>query len=279
MSQGPVANAAQRKRRPAGVSGFARGTSRTAPSHRRVRHEALDDLLAGLAPATGARLAAAHAAGLQERSRCIVAVAVPTSPVGDPETLRLAIRPLARALGGVLAPLAAVRPGEVVLARALTGAVPRAQLERSQATLASEGIPLAIGLSTPHERPAELADAYREACFALATLGAAGGVAALEDLSPLDCMVLRGDPLVERLLSPQIRRFVAADVARGGLLTSTVVAYADADLNLTAAAEQLFIHLNTARYRLRRVAEETGCDLRRLRDVLDLVIAIKLASR
>ena len=33
------------------------------------------------------------------------------------------------------------------------------------------------------------------------------------------------------------------------------------------------IHVNTAHHRLGRIAEKTGCDLRRLSDVLDLLIA------
>ncbi|MBV9802207.1 MAG: helix-turn-helix domain-containing protein, partial [Solirubrobacterales bacterium] len=45
-----------------------------------------------------------------------------------------------------------------------------------------------------------------------------------------------------------------------------------------AAAETLLIHVNTAHYRLARIAEKTGCDLRRLSDVLDLLIAVKLTE-
>jgi sugar diacid utilization regulator len=57
-----------------------------------------------------------------------------------------------------------------------------------------------------------------------------------------------------------------------------LLAYAAADLNAKAAAEQLLIHVNTAHYRLGRIAEKTGCDLRRLADVIDLLIAVRLAE-
>jgi DNA-binding PucR family transcriptional regulator len=36
--------------------------------------------------------------------------------------------------------------------------------------------------------------------------------------------------------------------------------------------------VNTAHYRLGKIAERTGCDLRKISDVLELLIAIKLAQ-
>ena len=50
-----------------------------------------------------------------------------------------------------------------------------------------------------------------------------------------------------------------------------------ADLNATVAAQGLYVHVNTVRYRLKKIAERTGCDLRRLSEVLDLVIAVQIA--
>ena len=72
---------------------------------------------------------------------------------------------------------------------------------------------------------------------------------------------------------------MAEDREHGGHLIATLLAYADADLNAKAAAEALVIHPNTAHYRLGRIAEKTGTDLRRLSDVIDLLIAIRLAER
>jgi DNA-binding PucR family transcriptional regulator len=39
---------------------------------------------------------------------------------------------------------------------------------------------------------------------------------------------------------------------------------------------RLHLHVNTAYYRLERIAERTGCYLRRLADVMELIIAIRL---
>jgi sugar diacid utilization regulator len=71
---------------------------------------------------------------------------------------------------------------------------------------------------------------------------------------------------------------VIEDRQHGGPLTRTLLAYAAADLNAKAAAEELLIHVNTAHHRLGRIAEKTGCDLRRLSDVIDLLIAIRLTN-
>ena len=101
----------------------------------------------------------------------------------------------------------------------------------------------------------------------------------LPDLSAFEYLTLRDDAVARRLIAPEIERFVAEDRARGGRLIRTLLAYADADLNAKAAAEALLIHVNTAHHRLGRIAERTGRDLRRLSDVIDLLIAIRLTDR
>ena len=50
------------------------------------------------------------------------------------------------------------------------------------------------------------------------------------------------------------------------------------DLNARRAAENLHLHVNTAHYRLARIAERTGCDLRRVSDLIEILIAARLAE-
>jgi DNA-binding PucR family transcriptional regulator len=142
--------------------------------------------------------------------------------------------------------------------------------------VASRGTKLAVGVSTAQDGVAMLGNAYREASLALGRLGPRGGVLSLPDMSAFEYLMLRDDEVARRLIAPEIERFVAEDREQGGPLTRTLLAYAEADLNAKAAAEALLIHVNTAHYRLARIAEKTGCDLRRLPDVIDLVIAIRL---
>lgn len=48
------------------------------------------------------------------------------------------------------------------------------------------------------------------------------------------------------------------------------------DIGSYTAAQRLHLHVNTACYRLERIAERTGYDLRRLTDVVELLIAVRL---
>lgn len=57
-----------------------------------------------------------------------------------------------------------------------------------------------------------------------------------------------------------------------------MLVYLAANLNAKIVAQRLYIHVNTAHHRLARIEEKTGCDLRDLGDVQELLIAIKLAT-
>ena len=67
-------------------------------------------------------------------------------------------------------------------------------------------------------------------------------------------------------------------MAEDGPLISTLREYVTCDLNARRAAENLHIHVNTAHYRLSRIAERTGYDLRRVSDLIEILIAARLAD-
>jgi sugar diacid utilization regulator len=247
----------------------------------RVRRDLLEDLLASRAPGTAAALAAARAAGLQGDVRCVLVAALPNAAPQDDGVLRLAANALAAAIRGRNSPLAVTRHGEIVLVRAVApGERPSlaGPLENACRKVASRGVALAVGVSTVQDGVASLGDAYREASLALGRVAETGGVLSLPDTSAFEYLTLREDAVARRMIAPEIERFVVEDRAHGGALTRTLLAYAAADLNAKAAAEELLIHVNTAHHRLGRIAEKTGCDLRRLSDVIDLLIAIRLTD-
>ena len=247
----------------------------------RVRRDLLEDLLAARAPGTAAGLAAARAAGLEDGTRCVVVAAIPTIAPDEHSELRLGANTLARAIAGRGEPLAVTRQGEIVLVKAVTGRerlALREPLERACKQIASRGLTLAVGACTVHDGVATLGDAYREASVALRRIARDGGVLSLPDIGAFEYLTLREDPVAQRLIAPEIERFVAEDRERGSTLIRTLQAYAAADLNAKAAAEELLIHVNTAHHRLGRIAEKTGCDLRRLSDVIELLIAIRLSE-
>ena len=232
-------------------------------------------------PQTAAGVAAAQAAGCEPDRPCVVVAAVATTAPADDGALPQAARTLAGAIRGRVDPLTVTRHGEIVLARG------RARRTRGPARSTGRGVasgpprgasrwPSGSARSTRGGRT--LSAAYREASQALRRVAACGGVLSLPDLSAFEFLTLRNDAVARRLLPPEIERFVAEDREHGGQLIDTLLAYADSDLNTKAAAERLLIHVDTAHYRLGRIEEKTGCDLRRLADVIDLLIAVRLAE-
>ena len=87
--------------------------------------------------------------------------------------------------------------------------------------------------------------------------------------------VLSGDALARRALVDRVYRPLAA--AESALL-ETVAAYLEHGRSLEAAARPLFVHPNTVRYRLRRVAKVTGWDPTDPREAFVLQVAIAARS-
>jgi hypothetical protein len=247
----------------------------------RERRDLLEHLLAGKLPTRGPLLAAAQRYGVRRDARMLVAAAVPVGPDPDADAPYAASAALARS--GLREPrtLVVVRQSEIVAVAALcsdgdAGAQCR-RLEALQRRLGEEGMPLAMGVSTVAAGVAELPRAYAEARSALECIvDDGGGVVALPHLSPFGYLALRVDDTARRLVDPRVREFLDEDRARDGVLTATIRAFADADLKVNAAAEQLQVHPNTAQYRLRRIEERTGRNPRQIADLLDLLFAIAL---
>ena len=132
---------------------------------------------------------------------------------------------------------------------------------------AEAGVRLRAGVSDVHARPEEWAAGYREAVEALET------GARLRRLSPVQVYgrqslerVAEGlDPALRRAL---VRRFLGEHPEQ--ILTDeireTAERFFEADLNLSVAARQMFMHRNTLTYRLDRIQRETGLDLRKFED-------------
>ena len=185
---------------------------------------------------------------------------------------------LTRAVGAAVAPVAVVRHEEVVVVSTVDRPVEALieALETTQEQLAGEGIALAIGVSTLQTGLERMPEAYGEAVSALERVRASGGVVALPALSAFDCLALFGAETARRRIPPKVREFVVEDLAEDGVLTTTLLEYVAADFNTKVAAERLYVHPNTARYRLGKIEERTGCDLRHVADVLDLLIALRV---
>lgn len=247
-----------------------------------VRRELVEALLAGREPTAGAMSAAAHRAGLDDGGASVVVIAA--RPVGgaiESEALLAACLGLQRAAGGVAPPIAVTRSDEVVVIRAAAETdLPSlvAALASARRRLAEHELPLVVGVSTIHASRREVPSAYAEACLAREHASRETGVLAMCELGVADYLILRGgDQTAWRLVPAAVRRFVEEDACSGSVLSDTLLTYVDCDLNVKLAAARLFIHPNTAHYRLSRIEERTGCSVRRIADVLLLGVAIRLA--
>jgi sugar diacid utilization regulator len=201
--------------------------------------------------------------------------------VADVHTLRSAAANLARIARRSVHPLTVIRHDEIVIiapARDSEIAGVVARLTGTEHRLAERKVALAVGMSTVHPGLAAVPAAYREALEARALLAGHPGTVVLPALSGFDYLVRHSGPTARRLIPAALERFIAEDTAQGGALVATLRAYAAADLIVKRTAEHLHIHVNTAHYRLAKIEERTGVDLRHVGDIVELLIAAQLAA-
>lgn len=243
-----------------------------------VRRDVLDHLLAGTDVPAGPMRTCLRTSGLEEASGVVAVSAVVVSP-DDTDKVASEIPSTLSRMSPADAPgIVVLRQGEVVAILSVSRGG-RSALERWQREvelLRERGVALAAGVSTEHATLADVPEAYAEARIARDGLRGRPGVIALPRLRLFDYLTLREDVTARRLIRPAVRRFVEEDAEREAALIKTLVAYAECDLNATTAAARLHLHPNTARYRLDRVAEKTGYDIRSVRDVIELLIVIRL---
>jgi hypothetical protein len=244
----------------------------------RLHRDVVEDLLEGRPPSIGPRRGILDSAGLRQDVPFVVASTQPVAGIDDPAVLariRAAVR-LAegRTAGGLLV----VRHDEVVglFPTNDAGTVLAEGLRAAHQELRRAGVEVRAGISTPQVGWENVARGHREACTARDSVGATGGVARVSAMSALNYLTLHEDETARRLIDPRVRAFVEDEVATGGVFLETLDAYVGANLNAKMAAERLGVHVNTAYYRLDRIAERTGQDLRSFQAVLDLVVAVRL---
>ena len=122
---------------------------------------------------------------------------------------------------------------------------------------------------------ADIADAGRSARAALAGLLAAPAWPDAPELVEADELLperlVNGDPLARRTLLTEIYRPLES---AGGPLLETLGEYLAQGRSLEAAARALYVHPNTVRYRLRRIAHVVGWDATTPREAFVLQVAL-----
>jgi DNA-binding PucR family transcriptional regulator len=129
--------------------------------------------------------------------------------------------------------------------------------------------PIVLGPTVPH-----LFAAGRSARAALSGLAAApawpGAPRPVLSVELLPERVLNGDPAASRVLVDRVYHPLEAHPS----LLTTASTYLETGGSLEATARELFIHANTVRYRLGRIAEVTGYDLAHPREAHTVGIAL-----
>lgn len=248
-------------------------------SGQQVRRDLLDDLIGGNEITSGPRREALRTAGLSSSSGLVAISAAPVEPDRADYELHAAATALATAaaLGGGQ-PLTDVRDQEVIVIAPLASTETSLLADRLEAAaqrLANEegALTLMIGVSERCTGLERVPDAYREACTARQQVGVEGGVFPISSLNVFQRIALSPGGVAGRRVSTRVRAFVNADLDGDGALLQTLKAYVDADLNITAAAEALHLHVNSARYRLRKISEATDTEMRSVSDVVGLLMA------
>jgi hypothetical protein len=124
----------------------------------------------------------------------------------------------------------------------------------------------------------ELANSFRLATRAFEGAEATGatGPVAMEQLGLWPAVIADGDvgdELVRRIIDP-----VLAQGTTGDAILETVMRYLQNDLRLEVTAQEMYLHVNTVRYRLRRFEELVGMALRHLDDLVQIWWAIQRYS-
>ncbi len=132
-----------------------------------------------------------------------------------------------------------------------------------------------VGLSDPLGRTSRMADAHREARWALKGAQASGrkivryGDEAASPFLPRD--LNEAKVIVRHVLGPVLDY----DAEHGTPLVTSLRTYLSHDRSLKATAEALHVHKQTVVYRMGRVEELTGQSLSRMEDVVNFWLALR----
>jgi Purine catabolism regulatory protein-like family/PucR C-terminal helix-turn-helix domain/GGDEF-like domain len=178
-----------------------------------------------------------------------------------------------------------VAPAAHRFAATICAAQPMVESDRSR-------IRLAVGVSGPAESVTALPGALHEAASArrlaalrlagLAGLGGLGGSSAIsvvtsDEVASHELLLATVPPSVlrsfrERLLGP----LLAYDDQHRAELLPTLREFLACSGSWNACAVRMYVHVNTVRYRIRRIEELTGRDLSRLDDQVDFFLALRI---
>ena len=137
------------------------------------------------------------------------------------------------------------------------------------------------GVSGVCERPLSLDRASREASTALraAERLKAGTVASYDELGVVRLFLAsQGDDSIREFVKQMLGDIIDYDERKDGRLLETLRVYFEANCSQQDAADKLYVHHKTVRYRLTRIEELSGLDLSKHEDRINVDLALKVHS-
>jgi hypothetical protein len=253
------------------AEGYLREETRVRTQSGRVARDLVERLLRGQPPGDLRR--DPSVVGLDASGSLVTIVGrVEAASVSVGDALQLAREALEASVAlGKLRPLVAIREGEIVLVGTPSHARLAALRAARRRALDDHGVDVRYGVSVPAPGFAGVERAYREAVLALSYTSPARAIVSLHELSALEVALVGANATTRAVITAKargIRELPDEDVV-------TIRAFADADLNVSRAAEALGVHPNTVRYRLQRIAAGTDHDPRTFSGLVELICVLE----
>jgi hypothetical protein len=259
---------------------YLREETRLQTQTGRAARDLVDRLIAGQPVGDARRHPAAP--GLDPTGDLVTVVGrVEETAIGPADALQRARGVLGESVAlGKTRPLVTIRQGEIVLITAGSAgrhAVSRLHMAHRRA-LEEHAVDVRYGLSTTPAGFPGVPRAHLEASLALSYTSSARPVVSLQELSALESALIGADATTWRLIATKGRALEALPEADRAVARTTIRAFAAADMNIARAAGALYVHPNTVRYRLARIAETTGHDPRTFTGLADLICILEIVE-
>ena len=153
-----------------------------------------------------------------------------------------------------------------------------AELQESILQLLPE-ITASVGIGRPHRHLIDLRQSYYEASYAIKIRklkGEPGVIASFDDLGSYGLLLGLQDTLsLEVFYDSVLGRLQEYDEQNTSDLVKSLACFLEANGHWGDAAEKLFVHRHTLRYRMKRVEEITGRNLDQSQDRMEFWLALK----
>ncbi|HEY5473165.1 MAG TPA: helix-turn-helix domain-containing protein, partial [Candidatus Limnocylindrales bacterium] len=140
-------------------------------------------------------------------------------------------------------------------------------------------ISVSVGIGRPHRQLIDLRQSYYEASYAIKIRrlkGEPGVIASFDDLGSYGLLLGLQDTLsLQVFYDSVLGKLQDYDEQNSSDLVQSLARFLEANGHWGDAAEKLYVHRHTLRYRMKRVEEITGRDLDQSQDRMEFWLALK----